>query len=152
MKKTLILIFLLISIFSCKEKKKSNIGEKEKGQIVHSSNSQNFKDCITVKDTINIKNVIKSLKNDLKKLTEKDLKLKYKLDLEIFSKDKIAIIKAEEELYFEKVKDDCLNLTVYFNYNFSKDNGDNSWKGEHQTIMKIEKVNKELIIKSIMHL
>ena len=157
MKKILVLIFLPIFILSCKENKKfDSLSEKddkyENRVTVELTKSQNLKDCITFKDTINIKNVIKSFKKDLQKMTEKDLKLKYKLEKEIFPKDKIAIVKTEEELYFEEAKNDCLNLTVYFNYNFSKDKGDNSWKGEHQTIMKIVKFNNEIIIKSIIHL
>jgi len=142
----IILIFALL--ISCKQKIKTKIDSAQERTIITKQQNNNL-DCIVYSDSINIKKLIQFIKNELSTKSIEDFEKLYDLK-KVYEKDKIGILNSKPELYFEKTDDSkCLNSTVYFNYNFSKEG---NWKGEHQTIMKLEKLNGNFIIKYINHL
>lgn len=142
----IILIFALL--ISCKQKIKTKIDSVQERTITIKQQNNNL-DCIVYSDSINIKKLIQVVRKELSIKSIEDFEKLYDLK-KVHEKDKIGILNSKPELYFEKIDNSkCLNSTIYFNYNFSKDD---NWKGEHQTIMKLEKLNGNFLIKYINHL
>ena len=151
-----LLIILIVFITSCKQSvnksnKQNDINQKSTKTNKSNVNNINKKNsCIVYQDSTVIKEFVVKIKDDLVKLSKKEFIMKYDLSKELHEKDKITLLNSEPEISFEE-ENNCLICILYFNYNFLESQSLDRWKGEHQTIMKMEKRNGVFKIESIEH-
>ncbi len=102
----LVSIILVIFFYSCKKtrntKQDSTIQNSYQKKEVNNDNIDTKKDCVIYSDSIKIKKFISIVKIDLFQMDIINFGKKYNLKRNIHKKDKITLLNAKPELYFEK--------------------------------------------------